>query len=401
MRLSRAQRQKRMMTEGKLSNPTVFLACGGTGGHLFPGVALAEELQSRACRVVLLVSSKEIDQQAAAAVPGVEVATLPAVGLSRRAVFAFLGGFIKSYRASRKLFREFHPDSVVAMGGFTSAPPIMAARRRHLPTFLHESNTVPGRANRKLARIVNEAFVAFPAAGSRLRCRKVSVTGTPVRSALRSLDPARCRTELGLNPAKQTVLAMGGSQGASGVNELVIKALPALEEKLPDFQWIHLTGAAEFGTVKNAYAALRLPVAVYAFSTRMDLVLGAATVAVTRAGGSTLAELAAVRLPAVLIPYPAATENHQYQNARAFEQLGAGRLLEQHSATTADLVRGVSQLALSEQVREKMQRALSDWDRPDSAAVMAEAVLRAISESKAGVGLAAPAPLDHKPSLVA
>ncbi len=380
---------------------TVFVACGGTGGHLFPGLALAEEFQDRGCKVVLLVSPKEIDQQGVSGLGGLTVATLPAVGLSRSSLFAFVRGFFKSYRACRRLFREHHPDAVVAMGGFTSAPPVIAARRRHLPVFLHESNTIPGRANQKLSRRVNEAFVAFPSADSRLRCRKVTVSGTPVRAILKSLDSAHCRTELGLNPAKGTVLVMGGSQGASGVNSLVMKALPALEERLPDFQWIHLTGPTEFTSVKAAYGALRLPVAVYAFTKRMDLVLGSATVAVTRAGASTLAELAAVRLPAVLVPYPAATDQHQYHNARAFEQLGAARLLEQHKATPSDLVRAVSELAMKDQVRAKMQNALAEWHRPAAATVIADSVLQAVSAAQARPSADTPAPEQGKASLVA
>jgi UDP-N-acetylglucosamine--N-acetylmuramyl-(pentapeptide) pyrophosphoryl-undecaprenol N-acetylglucosamine transferase len=392
------------MSRRQSTNSVVVIACGGTGGHLFPGIALAEELQQRGGRAVLFVSQKEIDQQAVAAAPGVQVAVLPAVGLRKKAVFAFLRGFLRSYFASGRLFKQHRPDCVVAMGGFTSAPPVVAARRRRLPTFLHESNTIPGRANQWLSRRVNEAFVAFPSAGSRLRCRRVTVTGTPVRAALRSPDVGRCRAELGLDPAKETMLVMGGSQGASGINALVMKALPGLEERLPDHQWIHLAGEAELATVKAAYAALRLPVAVFAFARRMDLVLGAASVAVSRAGASTLAELAAVKLPAVLIPYPAATDDHQRQNARAFEALGAARLLEQHTATPQALVQAVSDLALNQNVRANAQRALADWHRPDAAAVIVEAVLEAISAgaSSAKRGTAdASAPIQHTPSLIA
>ena len=174
------------MNETQNPSAIVFVACGGTGGHLFPGLALAEEFQDRGCKVVLLVSPKEIDQQGASGLGGLTVATLPAVGLSRGSLFAFLRGFFKSYRACRRLFTEHRPDAVIAMGGFTSAAPVLAGRRRHLPVFLHESNTIPGRANQKLSRVVNEAFVAFPSAGSRL----AAVMSMPATSRSRPWAPS-------------------------------------------------------------------------------------------------------------------------------------------------------------------------------------------------------------------
>src|SRR5471032_855880 len=170
------------MTSPGANPPFVAIACGGTGGHLFPGLAVAEELKKRGCTVALLISPKDVDQQAVKSAGGMEIFTLPAVGLQNRNYFSFALNFWKSFCASRKIFKQRWPDAVLAMGGFTSAPPILAARKFGAKTFLHESNTIPGRANRFLARFVDEAFVGFSEAAARLRARKVSVTGTPVRS---------------------------------------------------------------------------------------------------------------------------------------------------------------------------------------------------------------------------
>ncbi len=152
--------------------PFVAIACGGTGGHLFPGIAVAEELKKRGCWIALLISPKEVDQQAVKSANGMEIFTLPAVGLQNRNYFSFAWSFWKSFRAAQKIFKQHQPDAVLAMGGFTSAPPVLAAKKFGAKTFLHESNTIPGRANRFLARFVDEAFVGFPEAAARLNARK-------------------------------------------------------------------------------------------------------------------------------------------------------------------------------------------------------------------------------------
>jgi len=139
------------MISSQTKTPFVAIACGGTGGHLFPGLAVAEELKKRGCTVALLISPKDVDQQAVKSARGFEIFTLPAVGLQNKNYFSFAKSFWNSFRASRKSFKQRPPDAVLAMGGFTSAPPILAARKFRAKTFLHESNTIPGRANRFLA----------------------------------------------------------------------------------------------------------------------------------------------------------------------------------------------------------------------------------------------------------
>lgn len=156
--------------------PLVAIACGGTGGHLFPGLAVASELKRHGCEVALLISPKEVDQQAVKNVTGMEIHTLPAVGLQNRNYFSFAASFVKSLMAARRVFRQQRPQAVLAMGGFTSAPPIFAGKALGARTFLHESNTIPGKANRFLSRWVDEAFVGFPEAGARLKARKVTPT---------------------------------------------------------------------------------------------------------------------------------------------------------------------------------------------------------------------------------
>jgi UDP-N-acetylglucosamine--N-acetylmuramyl-(pentapeptide) pyrophosphoryl-undecaprenol N-acetylglucosamine transferase len=232
---------------------------------------------------------------------------------------------------------------------------------------------------------VDGAFVGFPTAAGRLRNRNITVTGTPVRPQFQVRAAADCRVELGFDPARPVLLVMGGSQGASGINELVLQALPLLAIRAPEWQWFHLTGPADAERVRQVYAALKLKAVVHPFFAEMELALGAATVAISRAGASSLAELAAMRVPAVLVPYPAATENHQFYNARAFEATGAACLLEQQSATPETLVQLLLDVIEKPAVHEKMQAALAQWHAPRAAEQIAEAML-ALAGAGAGEG---------------
>ena len=360
----------------------IAIACGGTGGHLFPGLAVAEQLLKRGCAVTLLVSPKEVDQQAVKMARGMEIVTLPAVGLQNRNYFSFAASFVRSYFAARKVFRDSPPTAALAMGGFTSAPPICAAKNIGAKTFLHESNTIPGRANRWLSRLVDRCFVGFPQAAGRLRNRNVTVTGTPVRPQFQPRDAASCRTALGLAPDLPTILVMGGSQGASGINELIVNSLGLLASGQRRVQFLHLSGPGDAEKVRGAYAKAGLCASVHPFLAEMDLALGAATVAVSRSGASSLAELAAVRVPSVLIPFPAATDDHQYFNARAFEETGAARLLEQKAATPETLVRLMLELIEDTGIRDRMQAALARWHAPQAAEQIAETMLQVTAENE-------------------
>ncbi len=385
-----------------------------------------------------------MDQQAVKSARDLEVFTLPAVALQNHNYFSFARSFWQSWRAAKKIFQARPPQAVLAMGGFTSAPPVLAGNAFGAKTFLHESNTIPGRANRFLARFVDEAFVGFPEAIARLKAGKITTTGTPVRadfvaagvspavepgilpggksieysgaeenlcagpgdrmppSTAGETPAATCRTALGLDPNRPVVLVMGGSQGASGLNDMVLSALPLLDvgvqasacsspdtlkrelqqnaNKLSALQFLHLTGANDFEKVKAAYAARGIKAVVKPFLAEMDLALGAATACVSRSGASSLAEIAAMRLPSLLVPYPTAADNHQFINARAFEKTGAARLLEQKNSTPEKVAAIVSELIGDEAARTKMQSALAQWHAPKAAEQIAEIILAAIAQ---------------------
>jgi UDP-N-acetylglucosamine--N-acetylmuramyl-(pentapeptide) pyrophosphoryl-undecaprenol N-acetylglucosamine transferase len=303
------------------------------------------------------------------------IVTLPAVGLNRGGWISFFSGFCKSYQLARRLFAHQRPDVVLAMGGFISAPPVVAGKRCGAKTFLHESNSIPGRANRWLARWVDGAFVYFSTAAPQLRAKRVEVSGMPVRPQfLHPLMGTEARTALGLNSNAPVLLIMGGSQGAARINDLALGAIPALRQAVPDLQFLHLTGARDLEKVRASYQAHNVPAFVRSFFDEMGAALAAADVAVSRAGASSLAELAARQLPAMLIPYPAAADNHQHFNARAFVQSGAARMMPQGTATPGLLANEILDL-LRNTNRPAMRQALSAWHAPGAAAQIAERIL--------------------------
>lgn len=364
--------------------PLIAIACGGTGGHLFPGLAVGDQLLERGCDVTLLVSPKDVDQQAVQSVRDMQVVTLPAIGMSRGQLGGFIAGFLKSYRAARKLFRARPPQAVLAMGGFTSAPPVLAGKSCGAATFLHESNTIPGKANRWLAHVVTQAFVGFPSTAGRLHHHNILCTGTPVRPQFQPGDTEASRMAIGLDARRPVLLAMGGSQGAAGVNDLVLAALPKLMATLPDLQYIHLAGPAEVEKVQSAYAREQARAVVRPFLSEMELALGAATVAVSRSGASSLAEFAAMRLPAILVPYPTAADNHQFHNAQAFAETGAAVLLEQRHSTGDQLAIQVERLVSNVEARASLMRALEQWDAPHAAELIAERIVTTVEALSRG-----------------
>jgi UDP-N-acetylglucosamine--N-acetylmuramyl-(pentapeptide) pyrophosphoryl-undecaprenol N-acetylglucosamine transferase len=359
-------------------NPLIAIACGGTGGHLFPGLAVGEELVARGCDVMLIISPKEVDQQAVRASIGMQIVTLPAVGLVRGNLAGFFKGFRASYKEAKRIFAQRPPSAVLAMGGFTSAPPVLAGRKLRAATFLHESNTIPGRANKFLSWFVSQAFVGFPSCAERLRTKDILATGTPVRPQFTREDAESARVALGLQPHRDTLLIMGGSQGASGINQLVMRCLADWRREMPEVQFLHLTGVKDCDKVTAAYREAKAVAVVRPFLTEMELALNAATVAVSRSGASSLAEFAAMRLPAILIPYPAATDNHQFHNARAFVETGAARMVSEERANPENFTQMVVELMTNANERRRLATALADWHRPNAAREIAEAILKKI-----------------------
>src|SRR5476649_2931154 len=335
----------------------IAIACGGTGGHLFPGLAVAEELRQRGHDTILLVSPKQIDAIALKGAGEQQSHALPGIGwpgmMSPR-IFTFGLNLLSSWRECGQVYRDFQPTAVVGMGGFTSAIPLLLGRRLHLPTLIHESNAIPGRVTRLIAPWVNKTLLGFESCANYLRKGHCVVTGTPVRRGLERIDRAVAAEKFGLNSALPIVLVMGGSQGAHGINQLVLKTLPMWHGDREEVQFIHLTGQADANIAEINYRRQRLTAVVRAFSTEMEHFYSLADVVISRSGAASLTELSHYGLPSVLIPYPAAADDHQSFNARIFAEAGAARLLVESKATPEDLHQMITELLNNGEERVRM-----------------------------------------------
>jgi UDP-N-acetylglucosamine--N-acetylmuramyl-(pentapeptide) pyrophosphoryl-undecaprenol N-acetylglucosamine transferase len=338
----------------------VAIACGGTGGHLFPGIAVAEALISRGHEILLLISEKQIDATAVRDRKEFQVEKIPAVGAPRllsAQVFPFAAKFLKGLNACRKIYRSFGPRAVLGMGGFTSTAPILAGRMAGLPAFIHESNAIPGKANLLNARLSNKVLIGFAECARYFSKSALEVTGTPIRSSLRApVDRKNALRNLGLDGNLKTVLVMGGSQGAHGINEAVVTSLPRFDASR--VQFIHLTGKKDEQSVFQCYRNAGISAFVSAFYHRMEEVYSVADVAVARSGAATLTELSYFDLPAILIPYPFASENHQLLNAEIFAKNSVAEVLEESR------VKGDTLGSLIDQFLKDGVRMVSSRDRP-------------------------------------
>ena len=338
----------------------VAIACGGTGGHLFPGIAVGDALVARGCEVTLLVSPKEVDQTAVKSAYGMDVESLSMIGLAGNPL-KFGCKFIRSTNSCRKLFFKKPPAAVLAMGGFTSLPPVIVGKIMGAKIFLHEANAVPGRAVRMLSSFADEVFVQFPDSLPRVLGGNVRATGLPVRATMEPVPKADARTVLGLADDLPVLLIMGGSQGAEAINRAVLGSLPYLAKLLPKIQFIHLTGNRNSDPIRLAYDTLGLRAVVRPFLTEMEYALGAADLVISRAGASSLAEFSSMELPAILVPYPSAVDDHQRLNARTFVEMGAARCFHQKQLTPSLLTQQLKDLLGRPVKLKKMGEAMKQW----------------------------------------
>ncbi len=309
----------------------VAIACGGTGGHLYPGIAVGEALRSRGHAVLLLISEKAVDATAVREHPEFSVERLPAVGLPRLwspGLARFLARGVAGLLRCWRVYARFRPDAVLGMGGFTSTAPILAGRLRGVPTFVHESNAIPGKANRLNATLADRVLLGFAECRRHFAPGKTEVTGTPLRAGLRTpVDRAAALARLGLQEGRRTVLVMGGSQGAQGINRAVADLLPRFAGT--PVQFAHLTGTADEHTVRERYDSAGVPAFVGAFCHRMEELYAVADVAVARSGAASLTELSAFGVPSILVPYPYAADDHQFLNAEIFAREGAAEVIQE------------------------------------------------------------------------
>ena len=354
-----------------------IIACGGTGGHLFPGIAVGEVLRERGHEVMLFVSEKEIDSLALSSRSEFRVEKMPTIGLPSPfspAIFRFTQRFNESLSLSRRIYRAFKPNVVLGMGGFTSTAPVLAGRLRGIPTLIHESNAIPGKANRLTARMVRAVLLGFADCAKFFPKVRTEITGTPLRAELQRIDRAEARRKLGLREDLPTLLIMGGSQGAAGINQGMLKALPALQGQ--PFQVIHLTGARDERLVADNYQRENIPAYVAAFHHAMGEAYSAADLAIARSGAASLSELAAFGLPSLLIPFPYAADDHQTRNAEIFARADAAILLREADLADDILARKIRELISDPDKLGRMSENSTRLAPKNAAALVADTMER-------------------------
>lgn len=358
----------------------VVIACGGTGGHLFPGIAVAEELRARGHKPLLLISQKSVDREASKKYGDLEFVAIPAVAkpstLSWK-MLPFLWKLWGTYRLCKKILRERRADMVIGMGGFTSLPPVYAGRKLGLKTFVHDSNALPGRANMLTARWCTQVYVGMKEAIAHFSGRDVVVTGTPVRKEMK-VWPARelAAAKFQLDPARPVLVVMGGSQGARKLNALVAEAFPLFPAGT---QVLHVAGTADESRVREAVAG-QTNYHVLGFCDDMASVYAAADVVLCRSGASSLTELAHAGLPSILVPYPYAADDHQTKNARVFAAAGAAKLVQESDLDGPKLAAMVKEIFTQEAVKNAMRQAALALDVPDAAERICTAMEATVKE---------------------
>ena len=354
----------------------VVIAGGGTGGHLYPGIAVARELlRRRPDAVVTFAGTARGIEARVVPAEGFELDVLRSSGLKGSSPLALARGVavlpLSGIDAWRILSRR-RPALVIGVGGYSSGPVVLAAAARRIPTMVLEQNAVPGFTNRLLARVVSAAAVTFDSTTSFFRGRGF-VSGNPVRPEFLAEDPAGPVPADGARPPR--VLIFGGSQGAQAINMAMVEAAPWLAAHGAGFAITHQTGARDLERVRDAYRDAGLDVRVEPFLYEMSREMRAADLVVCRAGATTLAELTAAGKPAVLIPLPTAADDHQRKNAEVLAAAGAAELLPQDGLTGRLLGERIVSLAQDPDRRRTMAEAARGLARPDAARVIVDRAL--------------------------
>jgi UDP-N-acetylglucosamine--N-acetylmuramyl-(pentapeptide) pyrophosphoryl-undecaprenol N-acetylglucosamine transferase len=356
----------------------VLIAGGGTGGHVYPGLAIAEEWSRRHpdVEIVFIGTDRGVE---AKAVPGAgyRLRTIAARGLPRRpglGQLKALAALAASLGQAWRILAEESPSVVVVTGGYVSAPVGLVAKLRGIPVLVQEQNSIPGSTNRWLSLVAAEVHISFIESRHFFRRRDhLKVTGNPIRRSLLRQDRAGAYEALRLDPAKRTLLVFGGSRGAASLNKALAGALARLA-RVGRLQVLWQTGADDAAWASDQVAKVQLPVRVTPYLDRMEMAYAVADLAVCRAGAMTIAELTACGIPAILVPYPHATHDHQTENAKGLVDRGAAEMIADADLAPDELARRVEALLRDEPRLRRMGRNARAFSRTNAAARIADSM---------------------------
>lgn len=361
----------------------VAIATGGTGGHCYPAIMVASALQSLTHKVLFMGGTKgfEADLSQKYNIP---FASVRAKGFPSKIGYTFITAVISlllGIKDALKLLSRFKPNIVVGGGGYCSAPAVLAARILGIPILLMEQNLFPGKVTRLFARFAKKILVSFPESKSFLPKIPITVTGTPVRKEITAVSKEEGRKKIGLDPKLFTILVMGASQGAQSINK-AMEEISKLKDLNSSWQWIHITGKSHFENVNFAIMSSG-PIARgfkyigFPYLENIADAYAAADLIVTRAGATTIAEILCRGLPAILIPYPYASEDHQLVNAKYLAKEGAAVLLLEKELSGERLIREVTLLANDQELLNRIGRCSKQIGKPDALDMVVKEILTA------------------------
>lgn len=339
----------------------ILIAAGGTGGHIYPGLAIAEKIKKEQAEAEIVFIGSLV---------GMEKNIIPERGYPLDFIrvrgfekslsletFAAIKGLFEGMRDAKKMLKKYQPDLVIGTGGFTAGPLLLQASRQKIPTLIHEQNAFPGKANRLLGKKVDRIAISFKEAGKYFPQEKTVLCGNPVAEAYFQIDRANLRQKLNLSDQEKMILIMGGSQGAASINQSAIELMQHFKEAT-NITIIHLTGRNQYdqvmkmadqkGLLKNSKMIIQ------GYHQHLYELLGAADLVVARSGAMSVAEIAAIGLPAIFVPYPMAAGNHQEFNARVVTDAGGGILIADSQLNGAILYEKVKALLNDQKGLEKM-----------------------------------------------
>lgn len=362
--------------------PCFIIAGGGTGGHLFPGIAVAEEIRLRIPGAVTLfvIGQRPMEAEILARhgqiTRSIDIEGLQGRGWRRK--FAAAVMIPRSLWQSRAILKEWRPAAVIGMGGYSAGPACLAARWMGIPTAIHEQNSFPGLTNRWLSKVVDRVFISFEESRPYLKGEQITLTGNPIRReilAVRAKKPA--------DGAVFTLLVVGGSQGAKAINEVMVPAVAGLVQNGKVLRVIHQTGKDDYEAVRRGYEARGLPAEISPFIDDMARVYAEAHLVVGRAGATTVFELAAIGKPSVLVPYPYAANNHQESNALSLVHAGGAVMIRQSELTADKLTEVLAGLIEHPELLDEMGRNVARLSRPNAAGAIVDGILQCVDERDA------------------
>jgi UDP-N-acetylglucosamine--N-acetylmuramyl-(pentapeptide) pyrophosphoryl-undecaprenol N-acetylglucosamine transferase len=358
----------------------VIIAGGGTGGHLFPGIAIATELRARCEDMdILFVVGRKKMEKAIIDKAGFEARSIDVEGVLGKGVLGLMRALIKlliSLIQSLVIARGFRPHLIVGVGGYSSGPLCLVARLFRVPTAIHEQNSFPGLTNRMLAPLVKKVFISFEESRKYFKRQDVLLTGNPVREELLH-DRTRSKPANGTF----TILVVGGSQGARAINRAIVSALEVLTEQGLHPFVIHQTGKAHVNEIRDEYQSHGFAGEVREFIDDMASAYGRANLVVCRAGATTLAELAALGKPSILIPYPYAAHRHQEVNARALVAAGGADMILEHELEGAGLAEKIKTYMENRDALERMSASALKAGMPRAKEIIADELFKLVKDN--------------------